>query len=354
MISRKQVIQQMTARVRALLEQDSLPPWRRPWKTGYGSGAPYNPVTGRQYHGMNSFDLALSAALTGYDDPRWIGYRQAAQNGWQVRAGEHGTSIYLPVTVRADKNETESSPDAPSGLPAGEGSEKKRSFLLFKVVKVFNAAQIDGIPTLVPAVPGDAQANDAMQSARQSRVIEAVASVMGVSMKESPQDRAFYHVPSDQIITPPRDAFLSDAHFESTRLHELAHASGHPSRLARTYGKTFGDPEYAAEEVVAEITAWILSLEWGISFTGENPEDASLQDGQFALYAATWAKRINTEDGLEHAVSQALKATQYLGQQHANAVATGLIEEMPELRADFEPRAPAGPAEEDLPALTPH
>ena len=36
----------------------------------------------------------MATGLTrGYDDPRWMTYKQAAEQGWQVRKGERGTHI---------------------------------------------------------------------------------------------------------------------------------------------------------------------------------------------------------------------------------------------------------------------
>lgn len=47
--------------------------------------------------------------------------------------------------------------------------------------------------------------------------------------------------------------------------HELGHWSGAKHRLNREFGKRFGDDQYAAEEVVAELTASFLAAQLGIS-----------------------------------------------------------------------------------------
>ena len=54
---------------------------------------------------------------------------------------------------------------------------------------------------------------------------------------------------------PAFDAFHSAPDAYGTLAHELTHWTGHHSRLARTYGKRFGDDAYAAEELVAELGA---------------------------------------------------------------------------------------------------
>src|SRR5215469_12342834 len=63
-------------------------PWQQDWAPGRIL-SPYNPTTGNRYRGINI--LALMA--TDFADPRWMTYRQAQAQGWQVRAGEKGTQI---------------------------------------------------------------------------------------------------------------------------------------------------------------------------------------------------------------------------------------------------------------------
>src|SRR3546814_17323000 len=53
-------------------------------------------------------------------------------------------------------------------------------------------------------------------------------------------------------------------HYASTRCHEVVHWSGHASRLARTFGKRFGDKAYAFEELVAEIGAGLCCADLGL------------------------------------------------------------------------------------------
>jgi antirestriction protein ArdC len=64
-------------------------------------------------------------------------------------------------------------------------------------------------------------------------------------------DRAFFSPGGDYIQLPERGAFRTEDGYVATKAHELGHWSGHPSRLARTFGKRFGDKAYAFEELVA-------------------------------------------------------------------------------------------------------
>ena len=55
-------------------------PWQQPWEAGQ-MASPYNPTTGNRYRGVNILALMANA----YTDPRWMTYKQAQGQGWQVR-----------------------------------------------------------------------------------------------------------------------------------------------------------------------------------------------------------------------------------------------------------------------------
>src|SRR5215472_4978230 len=68
--------------------KDGTSPWQKPWTDGQVFG-PYNPTTGNRYRGVNI--VALMA--TDFTDPRWMTYKQAQKQGWQVKRGEKSTQI---------------------------------------------------------------------------------------------------------------------------------------------------------------------------------------------------------------------------------------------------------------------
>ena len=73
-----------------LIEQlkEGTAPWQQPWAAGQAFG-PYNPTTGNRYRGVNILALMSSD----FADPRWMTYKQAQGQGWQVRGGEKATQI---------------------------------------------------------------------------------------------------------------------------------------------------------------------------------------------------------------------------------------------------------------------
>src|SRR5216684_3289037 len=89
----------------------------------------------------------------------------------------------------------------------------------------------------------------------------------GANIAHDPADRAFYSRSQDSIHLPPKDAFKDAAGYYGTALHELAHWTGHPSRLDRptlTDSYRFGDVNYAKEELRAELASGFLAAERGI------------------------------------------------------------------------------------------
>src|ERR1041384_3237538 len=82
---------EVTDQIVQMLES-GVAPWQQPWEKG-SFAMPFNPTTENSYRGGNAIHLMATALQRGYDDPRWLSYKQAAENGWQVTKGERGTQI---------------------------------------------------------------------------------------------------------------------------------------------------------------------------------------------------------------------------------------------------------------------
>ena len=119
-------------------------------------------------------------------------------------------------------------------------------------------------------------------------------------------DRAFYSPTQDRIHLPPKEAFQDAAGYYGTALHELAHYSGHPSRLNRltlTESYRFGDTNYAREELRAELASVFLAAERGIP---HNPE-------QHAAYVSSWIQTLQEDKNeIFRAAHDASAITDYL------------------------------------------
>ena len=251
-------------------------PWQKPWEPGNpGSLIPINPTTGKRYKGINAIQLMSQ----GHSDQRWLTYKQAAAVGAQVRRGEKGTPIqywkFSEEQTKIDEQTGKPVLDA-KGEPVKETVQLERPRVFFATV--FNAEQIDGMPPI--------QRKEQSWSAVERA--EHILAASGVPIRHGEHDRAFYRPSTDSIHLPSKGQFPSADNYYATALHELGHATGHPSRLDRDLVHPFGSEGYAKEELRAEIASMILGDELGI---GHDP-------GQHAAYVGSWIKALQ-EDPLE-------------------------------------------------------
>jgi antirestriction protein ArdC len=285
--------QEVTDRIITMLENGAAP-WQKPWSPGEASvGMPFNPTTERSYRGGNALHLMATGIGQGYDDPRWMTYKQAADRGWQVRRGEKGTQIEF-WEVRAEAKD-QRQPDSDAGDQTD--GEKRGTQLIHRVYTVFNARQIDGVPAYQP------KQRTPFELVRSG---ESILEGSRAKIQDDHADHAFYNRASDSIHLPPKEAFKDAAGYYGTALHELAHWSGHPSRLARaTLNESyrFGDTNYAKEELRAELASVFLAAERGI------PHDPE----QHAAYVGSWIKTLREDKNeIFRAAHDASVATDYL------------------------------------------
>jgi antirestriction protein ArdC len=254
---------------------------------------PFNPTTERAYRGGNAIHLMATGIRQGYDDPRWMTYKQAPDHGWQVRRGEKGTQIEFWEVKAASKDQ--SHPDTGTGDQAER--DRRNTRLIHRVYTVFNAKQIEGVPAYQPK---QRTPFEIVQSA------EGILENSGAKIQHDQADRAFYNRSSDSIHLPPKEAFRDAAGYYGTALHELAHWSGHPTRLARaTLNESyrFGDPNYAKEELRAELASVFIAAERGV------PHDPA----QHAAYVGSWIKALREDKNeIFRAAHDASAATDYL------------------------------------------
>jgi antirestriction protein ArdC len=293
--ARRDFRQEVTDQIVAMLEKGTAP-WQKPWEPGVLQ-LPLNPTTGKVYRGGNALHLMAVAGRKGFEDPRWLTYRQAQEHGWQVRQGEKGTHIEFWQFPEHERNrDSGEKPNADS--PGDEtGREESRSRMLHRIYTVFNGKQIDGIPAYEPQKP---QEWEAVQAG------ERILVNSGARITHDQDDRAFYSPASDKIHLPPREAFKNASDYYGTALHELSHWSGHQTRLNReTLNESyrFGDTNYAKEELRAELASVFLAAEKGIP---HNPE-------QHAAYVASWIQTLkNDKNEIFRAAKDAHAAADYL------------------------------------------
>ncbi|GGF35498.1 hypothetical protein GCM10011321_28230 [Youhaiella tibetensis] len=281
-----EITRQLIAAIEANPGEPQLP-WRR---GGSALFIPSNALTGNAYRGINIVSLWAAAATHSYSLPVWATYRQWADKGCQVRKDERSSLVvfYKEFRVEPDKDI--------------QGDDGRRR--LARASYVFNADQVDGfarpepIATLGP-IERLAQA-DAFTSATKADIRHGGES-------------AYYSTGTDHIKMPDEGLFTGTASsgrtesYYSTLLHELVHWSGAKHRLDRNMGKRFGDQEYAAEELVAELGAAFLCGELGISQTPRQDH---------AQYLANWLTLFKKDDrAIFRAAARASEAASFLSGQ---------------------------------------
>jgi antirestriction protein ArdC len=277
----------ITNKIIAELEAGRVP-WVQPWSTAAAKaplGLPKNAATGRFYSGINV--LILWGAVIERDFPAqsWLTFRQALGLGGNVRRGEHGTTVvYADRFIPEDeKNRAAETGDEPQAIP------------FLKRFIVFNVAQCEGLPEEI-AVAGPPPEPGLIEP-----TVEAMIKATGIDFRIGGR-RAFYVPSEDYVQVPPPQAYFEPINWHRTALHELGHASGHPSRLDRDLSGSFGTKKYAFEELVAEMNAAFCCASLGIVPTVRHAD-----------YIGSWLEVLHEDNrAIVRAASQASKAADYL------------------------------------------
>lgn len=269
------IYQQVTDQIIKQLESGAAP-WVKQWQGSNGSGS-HNVITGKQYQGINTLILSMSAAAGGFKSNTWGTYKQWLEKGGQVRKGTKGTTIifYSPV----------------SGTKVTASGEEKSYHYVLKSYSVFNGDQIDGYTA--PVLP--------VKTFNSIAALESLAVASGAVIKHG-GDKAYFSPSQDFIQMPNKLDFSSEPAYYATLLHELAHWSGAASRLNRDLSGRFGNEAYAAEELIAELSAAFLCAQYQID-----------GDLRHAGYIASWLKVLkNDNKAIFKAAALAQKAADYI------------------------------------------
>ena len=121
----------------------------------------------------------------------------------------------------------------------------------------------------------------------------------------------------DEIVLPARGQFPSANHYYQTALHELGHSTGHPERMKRDtliqgIEGGFGSPDYAREELRAEISAMMTGERVGV---GHDPSRG-------AAYVEGWIQALEEDPReIRRAAADAQKISDFVLVRHRERVA---------------------------------
>lgn len=267
--------------------ENGVRPWMRPWNATHTQGRIARPLrhNGEPYSGINVLLLWGNAMDKGFAADTWMTYKQATSMGAQVRKGERGSLVVY--ADRLTKIESDH-----------RGEEVAREIAFMKAYTVFNVEQIDSLP--------DRYSTENTGPSDPLQLIEASEHFFESTEAAFRHggNRAFYSPSQDFIQLPPAAAFKDAESYAATKAHELIHWTGNEHRLARTFGKRFGDHAYACEELVAELGAAFLCADLGVT--------PDVRDDH-AAYLAHWLEVLKTDKrAIFTAAAEAQRASDFL------------------------------------------
>ena len=270
----KNIYEMVTARILEQLEQGIIP-WRKPWT---GTAGAWSRSTGKPYSLLNQWLMPNGEYAT---------FNQIKKEGGKVKKGEHGYPVvfFKPTVIETeDKN----------------GEKVKKTVPLLKYYTVFNISeQVEGLEVKhsKETVERHHEPLAELETIKTDYLKRS-----GVEFYNLEQDEAYYSPADDSIVLPLVEQFDSIEEYYSTAFHEMAHSTGHSTRLNRLNKlAAFGSDDYGKEELIAEITAAAVLNEAGIE------TEKTIKNS--AAYVQNWANAIKGDVKLiVHASSKAQKA----------------------------------------------
>lgn len=237
---------------------------------------PINPVTGKGYSAMNALILGMQR----HDDPRWLSADAARYAGNWVKKEEKGTLIEFPKS--SDIQAIRSAEGKP--IKNEEGVTQTKTVEFDKPQRgqafLFNGTQLKDMLPLEEFLAKQEEGQTRSPNERAAKLIEDSKAVFIHGGQE-----AYYDKQRDAIIMPEPEHFENETKYLQAAIHQLAHWSGHESRLNRPMEGKFGSLDYAREEMRAAIAGILIGGELKV---GHN-------FGQQAAYMSTFAKILKDE-----------------------------------------------------------
>lgn len=288
MNTKADIYDRITDKVIAGLETKGLQ-WFRPWNAGAAS-APINWATGKRYNGINVFMLSAAMADHGYSANEWLTFKQAKDNGGQVRKGSKSEFVvFWNISFKTEDGRW--FPNEAALRKAGLTPAQATKLFKPRWFNVFNIDQIEGLEAKHTVEPIEPIASDRYDAEWVYDGYEGRPSLAHGG------EAAFYSPSKHLVKMPLRETFATDAHYWGTMFHELTHSTGHESVLNRegvAKMNGFGTERYAKEELVAEIGSQYL-----LGFAGIPADDENSQ-----AYINGWVSKLKLDKKLALSAAQ--------------------------------------------------
>lgn len=256
--------------------------WKKGWMGVNGSiqGLPQN-ISGRTYSGGNSFFLMFNTAEKGYKTPVYMTFKQAKEQNLHIKSGEKSVPIFKWGLSIKDENGKRVSEEDYNAMSQEERATMDvrpfpKMFHVFNIdqtnLEEVNKKRYDAIVARFQTPEQEVKDTEGMYvNEALDRMFEQKAWHANIQY-DKPADQAFYRPSTDTIVLPmkeqfklgktPEEVYHDGMEYYSTALHEMAHSTGHESRLDRKFGAQ-GTDNYAHEELIAEMTSALVGSTMG-------------------------------------------------------------------------------------------
>lgn len=259
--------EEVTKRVIAQLEQGVIP-WNKPWT---GSNGAWSRATGKNYSFLNQLMLESGEYATFKEIKEH--YDKLGMELPDLKGKSRQVVYWKWLDIEADGEN-------------GDKVQKKIPFLRY--YNVFNVAEVGMLPKYTKV-----STLGFSESVQVQAVMDCIAENYlhnsGVQIRENDGQRACYSPLTDTVEVPKRECFSKMAEYYSTLFHELAHSTGHSSRLNRGLEELagFGSESYSREELVAELTSSAILANKGVE------TESSFRNN--AAYIQSWLKALKND-----------------------------------------------------------
>lgn len=268
--------------------------WKKPWFCEGGANIPRN-LSGRFYNGANTLMLMFTQEKQGYEVPVWstadrinsLNYKLDKERQRKpvtdsegnalpllhVLKGEKGTGVFI-TTFTCVHSETKEKIHYDDYKNLTE--EERAKYNVYPKLNVYNVFNVLSQTNIKEVRPDLAQKlidehtqkkpDENLNKSSHPAVDKLIDDQLWFCpIKQQYGDDAYYSISKDCIVIPERKQFIDGESFASNCMHEMAHSLGAEKRLNQLTPTGFGSKEYSAEELRAELTAALVSTQWGMT-----------------------------------------------------------------------------------------
>lgn len=297
---------------------------------------PKNGFTDKTYSAINHA-LLFCVALK-RKDPRFATFSQIKENEKRLIKGSHGNLAVMHFPMIRDENTGDLRPANNSDDFEDIAFWKARGFLLFNFQDIENMGEYKPVKNIkvMPKIENIERMFLNYSEATNCRLLFSE-----ITYKDC---LGYYNTTKHEIHLMPKEAFRSKDDYYGVLLHELAHSTG--AALGRNMLNRQRTKGYNREELVAEISSFMLCQKYGVTFN-----HAAVGNSLLYLKGYASSDLVKRREELDYAVTEAEKVIKYLASfedkentvdnsedvSGVNDVINGVIKTVNDIRKPVEP-----------------